>query len=123
VAILEDGERQAAVLTTTAPPRSEFSVSCALSIAVVTVHGELDRSAGERLSTVFLEVLGDERNKVVVVDLRDVSRLEPSVVSVFWVASSRARRSGVPFRLFRPSAGLADALTGANLGQELDIVP
>jgi anti-anti-sigma factor len=82
--------------------------SRAVSTTVVTLHGELDESGGERLAAVLQDAIESVRNKVVVVDLRDVSAAEPSALNLFQAASARARRVGVSLRLYGPPAALSE---------------
>ena len=123
MALLERAEGPAAGSTTPPPPRVRFAVSRAVSTAVVTLHGVLDDHGGELLAGVLRGVIDDVRTTVVVVDLRDVSRVELSTLEAFTAPSGWARRKAVGFRLFGPPAALSDMLTGAWLSGELDIVP
>ena len=123
MALLERAEGPAAGSTTPPPPRVRFAVSHAASTAVVTLHGVLDDHGGDLLAVVLRGVIDDIRTKTVVVDLRDVSGVEPSAVEVFTAASGWARRKAVGFRLFGPPVALSDMLTATWLSGELDIVP
>jgi len=81
----------------TAPFR--FAISRALSTAVVTIHGELDRPNVDRVAPVLRNVIADQDNKTVVVDLRDVSGVDPSATTLFHDALGWARHHGARFFL------------------------
>ena len=72
----------------------KFAVSRALSTAVVTLHGELDQPRVEGLTSILRTLIDDRSNRTVVVDLHDVSRVDPSATTLFndaigWGAAPR----------------------------------
>ena len=79
-----------------------FAVSRALSTAVVTLHGELDQPGVDRVTPVLRKVIAQESNETVVVDLQDVSGVDPSATTLFHDAIEWARRRGVRFFLHAP---------------------
>jgi anti-anti-sigma regulatory factor len=76
-----------------------FAVSRALSTAVVTLHGEVDQPSIDGLTFVLQGLIDDQRNQTVVVDLRDVSGVDPSAVTLFQDALGWARHRGARFYL------------------------
>jgi ABC-type transporter Mla MlaB component len=76
-----------------------FAVSRALSTAVVTLHGEVDQRSVDRLTFILRGVIDDQRNQTVVVDMRDVSGVDPSAVTLFQDATGWARHRGADFYL------------------------
>ncbi len=95
-----------------------FAVSRALSTAVVTLHGELDQPNVDRVAPVLRNVIHDQCNKTVVVDLRDVSGVDPSAATLFHNAIGWARRRGARFFLHAPPA-VADRLTAERSIREI----
>ena len=79
----------------------KFAVGRALSTAVVTLHGELDQLNVDRLTPVLRNVIDDHCNETVVVDLRDVSGVDPSATILFHDAIGWAQRRGARFVLHR----------------------
>lgn len=100
----------------TAPFR--FAISRALSTAVVTIHGELDQSGVDWVAPVLRTVIADRANKTVVVDLRDVSGVDPSATMLFYDALGWARRHGARFFL-HASRPVADALAAERSIREI----
>jgi anti-anti-sigma factor len=96
----------------------KFAVSRALSTAVVTLHGELDQPNVDRVSPVLRNVIDDRGNDTVVVDLRDVSGVDPSATTLFHDALGWARRRGARFFLHAPPP-VADALTAERSIREI----
>ena len=96
----------------------KFAVSRALSTAVVTLHGELDQPNIDRVTPVLRNVIADECNDTVVVDLRDVSGVDPSATTLFHDAIGWARRRGARFFLHAPPP-VADALTAERSIREI----
>ena len=90
--------------------RFSFAVARARSTAVVTLHGELDHTRVDGLADIVRNLIDDQRNQTVVIDLRDVSGIDPSVVPLFQDAISRARRRGADFYLHEPPPAAADTL-------------
>ena len=99
----------------------KFAVSRALSTAVVTLHGELDEPSVDRVAPVLRNVIADEGNRTVVVDLRDVSGVDPSATTLFHEAIGWAHRRGARFFLHAPPP-TADALTAERSIREIIIV-
>ena len=95
-----------------------FAVSRALSTAVVTIHGELDQPNVDRVTPVLRNVIADQGNKTVVVDLRDVSGVDPSATTLFHDALGWARRRGARFFLHAPPP-VADTLTAERSIREI----
>jgi anti-anti-sigma factor len=79
-----------------------FAISRALATAVVTIHGELDQPNVDRVTPVLRNVIADEGNKTVVVDLRDVSGVDPSATTLFHEAIGWARGHGARFFVHAP---------------------
>ena len=92
-------------------PRFSFAVSRALSTAVVTIHGEVERPSVEELTVILRGVIDDQRNQTVVVDMRDVSGVDPSATALFRDAIGWARHRGADFYLNAPPPAAADRLT------------
>ena len=95
-----------------------FAVSRALSTAVVTLHGELDEPNVDRVTPVLRNVIDDECNETVVVDLRDVSGVDPSATTLFHDAIGWARRRGARFFLHAPPP-VADTLAAERSIREI----
>lgn len=95
-----------------------FAISRALSTAVVTIHGELDEPNVDRVTRVLRNVIADQGNKTVVVDLRDVSGVDPSATTLFHDALGWARRRGARFFLHAPPA-VADTLSAERSIREI----
>lgn len=87
----------------------KFAVSRALSTAVITLHGELDPPNVDRVAPVLRKLIDDQSNKTVIVDLRDVSGVDPSATALFNEAIGWARRRDARFFLHAPSP-VADTL-------------
>lgn len=96
----------------------KFAVSRALSTAVVTLHGELDPPNVHRVTPVLRKVIDDQCNKTVVVDLRDVSGVDPSATTLFHEAAGWARRRGARFFLHAPPP-VADTLAAERSIREI----
>jgi len=96
----------------------KFAVSRALSTAVVTLHGELDQPNVDRVTPVLNNVIDDEGYETVVVDLRDVSGVDPSATTLFHDALGRARCRGARFLLHARPA-VADALAAEGSIREI----
>ena len=88
-------------------PRFSFRVSRALSTAVVTLHGDVDQPGVEELATTLRYLIEDQRNQTVIVDMRDVSGVDPSAMTLFQEAIKWTRRRGVKFRLHDPPSAAA----------------
>ena len=95
-----------------------FAISRALSTAVVTIHGELDRPNVDRVAPILRKVIGEERNETVVVDLRDVSGVDAAATTLFYDAIGWARRRGARFFLHAPPP-VADTLTAERSMREI----
>ena len=80
----------------------KFAISRALSTAVVTLHGELDEPRVEGLTSILRNLIDDRSNRTVVVDLHDVSGVDPSATTLFTDAIGWARRRGARFFLHAP---------------------
>ena len=80
----------------------KFAVSRALSTAVVTLHGELDQPRVEGLTSILRTLIDDRSNRTVVVDLHDVSGVDPSATTLFNDAIGWARGRGARFFLHAP---------------------
>ena len=87
-----------------------FAVSRALSTAVLTLHGELDQPRVVGLASILRNLIDDRSNQTVVVDLRDVSGVDPSATTLFNDAIGWAGRRGARFFLHAPPP-TADPLT------------
>ena len=98
----------------------KFAVSRALSTAVVTLHGELDQPRVEGLTSILRNLIDDRANRTVVVDLRDVSGVDPSATTLFNDAIGWARRRDARFFLHAPPP-TADTLTGERSMREITI--
>ncbi len=96
----------------------KFAISRALSTAVVTLHGELDQPNVDRVAPVLRTVIDNQCNKTVVVDLRDVSGVDPSAMTLFYDAIGWARRRGARFFLHAPPP-VADRLTAERSIREI----
>ena len=96
----------------------KFAVSRALSTAVVTLHGELDPPNVHRVTPVLRKLIDDQSNKTVVVDLRDVSGVDPSATTLFHEAIGWARRRGARFFLHAPPR-VADTLAAERSIREI----
>lgn len=96
----------------------KFAVSRALSTAVVTLHGELDPPNVDRVTPVLRKLIDDQCNKTVVVDLRDVSGVDPSATTLFHEAIGWARRRGARFFLHAPPP-VADTLAAERSIREI----
>lgn len=96
----------------------KFAVSRALSTAVVTLHGELDPPNVHRVTPVLRKLIDDQSNKTVVVDLRDVSGVDPSATTLFHEAIGWARRRGARFFLHAPPP-VADTLAAERSIREI----
>ena len=96
----------------------KFAVSRALSTAVVTLHGELDPPNVHRVTPVLRKVIDDQCNKTVVVDLRDVSGVDPSATTLFNEAIGWARRRGARLFLHAPPP-VADTLAAERSIREI----
>jgi anti-anti-sigma factor len=88
------------------PARFSFAVSRDRSGVRVALSGELDQSHVERLTPVLRDLIDDQGNGTVVVDLRDVSGVDPEALELFSTASGWARRHGTSLRLEGPPEGL-----------------
>lgn len=97
-----------------------FAVSRALSTAVVTLHGELDQPNVDRVTPVLRNVIDDKCNETVVIDMRDVSAVDPSATTLFHDAIGWARRRGARFFLHAPPP-TADTLTAERAIREIII--
>jgi anti-anti-sigma factor len=96
-----------------------FAVGRACSTAVVTLHGELDHTKVDVLSGIVRKLIDDQRNQTVVLDLRDVSGVDPSAIPLFHDAVARAHRRGGAFYLHRPPPAAADTLKADRSLQEI----
>lgn len=92
-------------------PRFSFAVSRALSTVVVTIHGEVEKPSVEGLAVILRSVIEDERNQTVVVDLRDVSAVDPLATTLFRNALGWARQHNAGFYLHEPPQAVAATLT------------
>ena len=97
--------------------RSQFSfaVGRALSTAVVTLHGEVDHTKVDGLSAIVRGLIDDQRNQTVVIDLRDVSGVDPSAIPLFQDAIARAERRGANFYLHDPPPAVAERFRRGSL--------
>lgn len=77
-----------------APLLCRLSVGRALGTVVVTLHGAFDRSASPYLATVLDDLIDGQGNLAVVLDLRDVGRIDCSGVEAVAVAVRRIARRG-----------------------------
>lgn len=103
-------------------PPFTFDIGRSSDAVVVTLHGGLDRSNVAPLERILRDLIDDQGNLQVVVDLRDLSAVDPAAIQVFLAASRWARRHRATFRLYRPPARVTEALMGPGLAEELEIV-
>ena len=99
-----------------------FAVSRALSTAVVTLHGDVDRPSVDGLTFILRGLIDDQRNQTVVVDMRDVSGVDPSAVTLFQDAIGWARHRGADFYLHAPPPAAADRLTAERSIRDIILV-
>ena len=69
---------------------------------VVTVRGEVDRTGADCLAEILRDLIDNQGNGTVVVDLRYVAGVDPSLAEVFSAASDWARRHGARFGVHDP---------------------
>ena len=87
-----------------------FAIRRVAGKIVVTVRGEVDRSGVEGLAGVLRDLIDNQGNGTVVVDLRHVAGVDPSLAEVFSAASAWARRHGAKFGLHDPPPALVEVL-------------
>ena len=102
--------------------RFSFAVSRALSTAVVTLHGDLDQPSVEGLTATLRNLFDDHRNRTVVVDMRDVSDVDPSALTLFRDALGGARRRGIAFYLHAPPPAAADRFNAERSMRDIILV-
>jgi anti-sigma B factor antagonist len=88
--------------------------------AVVVVAGEIDLSSVPKLRDSLAYALASPRREVVV-DLAGVEFIDASGVGVLVGAASEAARTGVKFRLRRPSPSVGRVLQLAHLDGTLEV--
>lgn len=96
-----------------APSRFAFAVGRLGAAVVVSLRGELTGSAVAQLADVLDDLICGQGNLTVVVDLREVSGVDPTALVVFSAAACWASRRGGTFRLERPSPSVRSALAAA----------
>lgn len=88
---------------------------------VVTLHGDLDRSRSATLASTLHDLIDGQGNLAVVVDLRDVGRIDVSGVDVLGSAADHIGRRGGELRLGGPSGVVFDALVLSGLARFIDV--
>ena len=102
--------------------RFSFGVSRALSTVVITLHGDVDQPSVEGLTATLRDLLDDQRNRTVVVDMQDVSGVDPSALTLFRDALGWARRRGVAFYLHAPPPAAADRFNAERSFRDIILV-
>lgn len=105
-------------------PRSGFSVAVGrvLGVVVVTVHGTLGASGGcAQLEHVLEDLIDNQGNLAVVVDLQDLTRVDPDGLAVFRSAAASAATLGGDLILADPSDAVHRALDATGLALAVSI--
>ena len=88
---------------------------------VVTLHGDVDLRTSAALAGALHDLIDGQGNLAVVVDLRDVPRIDPSGVEVLAGAADRIAGRGGQLRLGGPAGAVFDALALSGLARLIDI--
>ncbi len=111
-----------------APRRSDtaetFSIAVGLAsgTVIVTIRGDIDRSGARHLEEILKDLIENQENLRVVVDLRNVARLDPAGVAALLVATNHARRHGGAFAVNEPSGSVPESPEGADLAEIIPLV-
>lgn len=109
------------VAPTTPPSAFLFSVGRALGVVVVTVHGTLDTSGCAQLEQVLEDLIDNQGNLRVVVDLRDLTRVDPAGLAVFKGAATSASTRGGELILADPRDAVHRALDATGLAPAVSV--
>lgn len=93
------GKRQENVTAGGSEHRSSFTISRARGTVVVTVHGEIALEDWTRIDGILHDIIDAQGNLDVVVDLGEVTRLEPDAMPLIVHAAHRAHGHGGRLRL------------------------
>jgi anti-anti-sigma factor len=88
---------------------------------IVTLHGALDLSVSAGLGRMLHDLIEGQGNLSVVVDLRDVGRIDSSGVDVLGSASDQIAARGGELRLGEPTGAVFDALALSGLATLIDV--
>lgn len=105
----------------TPPSAFLFSVGRALGVVVVTVHGTLDASGCAQLEQVLEDLIDNQGNLRVVVDLLDLSRVDPAGLAVFRGAAASASSRGGELIFADPCDAVRRALEAAGLAPAFSV--
>lgn len=100
-------------------PRFGFAIGRARATVVVTLHGELAGPAAAQIADVLDDLIRNQGNLNVVIDLRDLSGVDPAGLAVFSAAARWSDQRGGTFRLHEPSPAVSSALDAAGIVQAL----
>jgi anti-anti-sigma factor len=92
-------------------------VALASGTVVVTICGDIDRSGARHLEEILKDLIENQENRPVVVDLRNVARLDPAGVAALLVATNHAHRRGGAFAVDEPCSSVCESLEGAGLAE------
>lgn len=96
-------------------PGGSLAIGRFMGTVVVTLHGDLHRSASVRLAGVLRDLIDGQGNLAVVVDLADVGGIDRSGLDVLASAAGRMDKRGGALRVGGPTGAVFDALTLAGL--------
>lgn len=98
-------------------PTGSLAIGRSLSAVVVTLHGDLDLIASLRLAAALRDLIEGQGNLAVIVDLRDVRRIDGSGSDVLAAAAERIAGRGGELRLGGPTSAVFDVLVPAGLAR------
>lgn len=97
-----------------------LSVSRVSRSVVVTLRGELDYPVSAQLAEVLADLIDGQGNLVMVVDVRDLHRVDPAGLGVLADAAHAVEGRGGGLRLSAPNRAVGDALRLAGLARLID---
>lgn len=95
------------------------SISRALGMVVVTVHGAIDAQMSEQLRHLLADLIDNQGNLDVVIDLRDVDMIDLTGIEVVVEASERMRCKGGRLVLSEARSVESASLGGASVSRDL----
>lgn len=106
----------------TIPPRFVFAVRRLGPAVVVSLHGELAGPAVAQLEDVLHDLICGQGNLTVVVDVRDLSRVDRRALALFSAAADWACQVGGTFRLHEVTPFVSSTLEAIRDAEALDPV-
>ncbi len=104
-----------------APALRPVAISRFRGTVVIALQGDLDRASSAVLASTLDDLIDGQGNLAVVVDLREVRRIDGSGIDVLASASQRISQRGGELRLGGPAGLVFDALVLSGLARLVDI--